>query len=198
MYSLKAELREKKEASKGYVKAILYGPQLKENILLKVKKDEFEKLYKSAGQTSLIELENNKKKYTVLIHDFQTDPLKGHFIHIDFYSPDLKEKIEAEIPIELQGTAPAVALQGTLIQSLNILHVKALPKNLPHKIEIDVSSLKTFEDFIDVSSIKLGKEVEILTNKEEVVASVLKTEDKTLDEEKLKDEETPKDEDKEE
>ena len=60
MYSLKAETREIREKQEGFISAILYGSHIK-NILLKVEKDDFKKIFKEAGQTSLIELENNKK-----------------------------------------------------------------------------------------------------------------------------------------
>ncbi|NMB47220.1 50S ribosomal protein L25 [Patescibacteria group bacterium] len=182
MYSLKAETREKREKQEGFISAILYGSHIKKNILLKVEKDDFKKIFKEAGQTSLIELENNKKKYTVLVYDFQEDPITGEFIHIDFYSPDLKEEVETEVPIELKGKAGAVELGGTLIQSLRVLNVSALPADLPHKIEIDVSSLKTFEDYIDVASVDLGKKVKILTNKEEIIATVVESEAEEIEE----------------
>ena len=68
--------------------------------------------------------------------------MTGEFIHIDFYSPNLKEEVEAEVPIELNGVAGAVSLGGTLIQNLKVLHVKALPGELPHKIEVNVSALR--------------------------------------------------------
>jgi len=175
MYSLKAELREKKEnvRNEGFIPVILYGPEIKENILLKVSELEFKKIYKEAGETSLIDLENNGKIYPVLVYDYENDPMTGEFIHIDFYSPNLKEEVEAEVPIELIGSAPAVFLGGTLIQNINILHVKALPGDLPHKIEIDVSKLVTFEDSINVESINLGGSVKVLNNKEEVIARVV-------------------------
>ena len=175
MYSLKAELREKKEKteSQGSIPAILYGPEIKENILIKINAGEFKKIYREAGETSLIDLESNGKIYPVLIYDYQNDPMTGEFIHVDFYSPNLKLEVEAEVPIELKGIAPAVALGGTLIHNLKVLHVKALPNELPHKIEIDVTKLETFEDYIDVASVNLGNKVKILTNKEEIIASVV-------------------------
>ncbi len=175
MYSLKAELREKKEKieSQGSIPAILYGPEIKENILIKINAGEFKKIYREAGETSLIDLESNGKIYPVLIYDYQNDPMTGEFIHVDFYSPNLKLEVEAEVPVELKGTAPAVALGGTLIQNVKVLHVKALPSELPHKIEIDVSKLETFEDYIDVASVDLGDKVKVLTNKEEIIASVV-------------------------
>ncbi|MDD4358266.1 MAG: 50S ribosomal protein L25 [Candidatus Pacebacteria bacterium] len=175
MYLLKAELREKKEnvRNEGFVPAILYGPQIKENVLLKVDAIDFQKIYKEAGETSLIEVECDGKKYPALLHDYENDPMTGEFIHIDFYSPNLKEEVEAEVKVEIIGIAPAVSLGGTLVQNIHVLHVKALPEDLPHKVQIDASKLITFEDYIDVESIDLGDKVKVLNNKEEIIASVV-------------------------
>ena len=175
MYSLKADLREKKEsvAADGSISAILYGPEIKENVLLKINLNEFKKVFREAGETSLIEIEADNKKYSALVYGYQKEPLSGEFIHLDFYAPNLKVEVEAEVPVELIGIAPAVALGGTLNHNLKILHVKALPNELPHKIEVDVSSLITFADAIPVSSIDLGSKVKILTNKDEVIATVV-------------------------
>lgn len=197
MYSLKSEVREKREKNESQtsIPAILYGPEIKENILLKINVGEFKKIYREAGTTSLINLENNGKVYSVLIYDYQNDPLTGEFIHVDFYSPDLKEEVEAEVPIEIKGIAPAVVLGGTLIHTLKVLHVKALPNELPHKIEVDVSKLKTFEDYIDVASVNLGNKVKVLTNKEEIIASVVEVKAET---EEKSEAEAPKENEKEE
>jgi len=175
MYSLKADLREKKEsvAADGSISAILYGPEIKENVLLKINLNEFKKVFREAGETSLIEIEVDNKKYSALVYGYQKEPLSGEFIHLDFYAPNLKVEVEAEVPVELIGIAPAVALGGTLNHNLRTLHVKALPNELPHKIEVDVSSLITFADAIPVSSIDLGSKVKILTNKDEVIATVV-------------------------
>ena len=175
MYSLKADLREKKEnvEAEGSIPAILYGPEIKENVLLKINLNEFKKVFREAGETSLIEIEADKKKYSVLVYGYQKEPLSGEFIHLDLYAPNLNVEVEAEVPVELVGVAPAVALGGTLNHNLKILHVKALPNELPHKVEVDVSSLITFADAIPVSSIDLGSKVKILTNKDEVIATVV-------------------------
>ena len=113
------------------------------------------------------------------------------FISAILYGSHIKKNIllevETEVPIELKGKAGAVELGGTLIQSLRVLNVSALPADLPHKIEIDVSSLKTFEDYIDVASVDLGKKVKILTNKEEVIATVVESEAEEIEEEKQED-----------
>lgn len=160
---------------KGVLPAVLYGPKLK-NQLLEVDLKEFEKIYQEAGENTLITLEvkDGKEKYLVLIHDIHIDPVTRKPIHIDFYQPSLEEKIEAKIPIVLEGVSPAVKeIGGTLIKNISEIAVRSLPQNLPKEIKVNIEILKTFEDHILIKDLKVGEEVEILREPEEIVVSVV-------------------------
>ena len=182
MIKLLAKIREKvgKETRKireeGLVPAILYGPKV-ENILLEVDLKEFEKVYQEAGGSSLIELEVEGKKYSVLIHAVEIDYLTRQPIHIDFYQPRLDEEIEADVPLVFFGEAPAVKdLGGTLVRNIHQVEVKALPQNLPHEIKIEISVLKTFEDAILIKDLPLPQGVKTLKDPEETIAYVAQPE----------------------
>ena len=181
MTSLKAKLRKAKGTAyrasqeESVIPAVLYGHET-ENLSLEVDRKEFEKVYKEVGET-LIDLEVEGKKYSVLIHDEQVHPLTQELLHVDFYQPNLKEEVETEVPLELTGEAPALKLGGTLIANMKEIPVSALPKNLPSKIVIDVSSLVTFEDAITVADIKVPAGVKIeIENPEEIIVQVVEPE----------------------
>ncbi|MCK9393294.1 MAG: 50S ribosomal protein L25 [Candidatus Paceibacterota bacterium] len=171
MISLKATKRADRCSSIDMIPAVLYGPSI-ENINLEVDGKEFEKVFKSAGE-SLIELEVDGKKYSVMIYDTQHDPMTIGVIHADFYQPDLKHEVETEIPLELIGIAPAVSLGGTIITNLHELTVKALPKDLPAKIEVDVSGLVAFGNHIMVKDLKLPKGVTAVSHSDEVIVQIV-------------------------
>jgi len=182
MTSLKAKLRQEKGTAyragqaDEFIPAVLYGPEI-ESISLEVGRKDFEKVYKEVGET-LIDLEVEGKKYSVLIHDEQVHPLSQALLHVDFYQPNLKEAVETEVPIELVGEAPALKLGGTLIANMKEMPVSALPKDLPSKIIIDVSSLVTFEDKITVKDIKVPAGVTIeIEDPEEIIVQVVEPED---------------------
>lgn len=164
----------------GKIPAVLYGPKI-ENLNLEIDQKEFEKILERAGESSLISLEVGKKKYLVLIHDVQRDPIKGKPIHVDFYQPILEEKIVVKVPLVFEGEAPAVKLGGTLVKMIDEIEVKALPESLPKEIRVSLEKLKSFEDQILVSDLKLPKGVEVMRSKNDVIAKVLpveKTEEK--------------------
>ncbi|MFA5013567.1 MAG: 50S ribosomal protein L25, partial [Candidatus Paceibacterota bacterium] len=86
-------------------------------------------------------------------------------------------EVETEIPLELTGEAPAVKnLGGTLITNVNEITVKALPKDLPASIMVDVSGLNTFEDHILIKDIKVPAEVKVMNDPEEIAVQVTKPE----------------------
>lgn len=165
---------------KDLLPAVLYGPKVK-NLNLELGLKEFEKVYQEAGESSLISLQvegqkpsvRQPEKFLVLIHEVQLDSLSGKPIHIDFYQPKLEEEIEINVPLILEGEAPAVReLGGTLIKNISEVKVKALPQKLPHEIKIDIQGLKTLEDNILIKDLKVPEGVKILKEPEEIIVSV--------------------------
>jgi len=180
MLSLSANIRKtlgkkvKSLRKKDILPGVLYGPKIKP-LPLEIDLKEFEKIYKETGESTLISLEvvDLKRKYLVLIHDLEKDPVTDRIIHIDFYQPSLEEEVTAAVPIIFEGVSLAVKeLGGTLVRNIHELEVKALPQNLPHEIKVDISKLKTFEDDILVKDLVVPKEVKILKDPEESVALV--------------------------
>lgn len=160
---------------KGLLPAVLYGPKVK-NLALQVDLKEFEKVYKAAGESSLIslEVERGKKKTPVLIHDLKLDPVSEKPIHVDFYQPSLEEEIEAKVPLVFEGESLAVKeLGGTLVKNITEVEVKALVQNLPHEIKVNLKPLKTFNDNILIKDLILRPGVKILKEPEEIVATCL-------------------------
>lgn len=180
MLILLAKIRQdtKKKAKalkeKGLLAAVVYGPKLKA-LSLEVDFKEFKKIYKEAGESSLIELRlpGLKKEYSVLIYEIQKDPISDEPIHVDFYQTSLTKEVEAEVPLVFEGEAGAAKeLGGTLVRNISELRVKSLPQNLPKEIKISIESLKTFEDKILIQDLKLPKEIKILKEPDEVIVLV--------------------------
>jgi large subunit ribosomal protein L25 len=131
------------------------------------------KVWKEAGESSVVTLETPDGTQESLIHDVDLDPITGAPRHADFYVFEKGHKLEIDIPLEFTGVSPAVKdLGGTLVKVLHSLKIEAMPKDLPHNITVDISSLLTFEDQILAQSIKLPTGVELKENPEEVVALV--------------------------
>jgi len=163
----------------GLIPAILYGRKIK-NLALSVKAQDFEKVYQEAGESTLIKLKTRegpdkvKKERVVLIHEVANDPVSDEPIHIDFYQVKMDEPIKAEVPLIFVGESPAVKeVEGVLVKNIQSLEVEALPQDLPHQIEVDISSLKTVDSKIHIKDLKLPTTVKIEVQPEEVVVLVI-------------------------
>ncbi len=156
----------------GMVPAVVYGARV-ENTTISVPSVDFEKVLRVVGESNTLTLELKDKKVEVLIHEIQRDPVKSFPVHIDFLAIDVNKPIEVVVPIEFIGIAPAEKNGfGVLVKTLHEIEVEALPKDLPHNIEVDLITLENLDDQIRVEDIKAPKGVTIKTNGEEVIAII--------------------------
>lgn len=150
------------------VPAVFYGKGI-ESLPLELDYQQIRKAYLKGGHSSIMDLNVDGKKFKVLIHDIQMDPLTGAINHVDFINVNLKEEITTEVPVEIVGVSPAIKdLGGVLTTVKHELEVKCLPMDLPHAIQVDISTLVDFSSSIHVKDIKVPKGV-VLTDDPEVV-----------------------------
>ena len=108
-----------------------------------------------------------------LIHDLDVHPVTGDIRHADFYVIEKGKKVEVSVPLNFIGTAPAVKdIGGILVKVHREVEIEAAPKDLPHELEVDISSLAQLTDVICAKEIKLPTGVTLRMDPEEVVASI--------------------------
>ena len=162
----------KEVRAKGYLLAEFYGHEM-ENLHLAVKQDEFRKAFKEAGESSVINLVLGTKKFPALIHGVQVDPVSSETVHIDFYGVRMDEKLTATVAFEFVGESPAVKEFGGVVnKSLQEVEVEALPSDLPHSIQVDISKLLNIGDSIYIKDLSLPKGVEVLVDPETTVVGI--------------------------
>lgn len=207
---LNAEPREitgsqvKQLRNEGKIPAVLYGRGFT-NQNLCLDKNDFKKILRQAGSSTIVELTikparhaadlkaqgdagGDKEKFNILIHEPQRDPISDDVIHADLYKIDMAQELQTEIPLEFTGVSAAVEdLEGNLITNKDALEVKCLPDKLVSEILVDISTLKTFEDTIKVSDVKIPEGIEVLNDPEEIIAQVTPP----RSEEELEEMETP-------
>ena len=177
MLTLKAEIRDLStkagEVRKaGKVPAVFYGKK-EASTPISIKKTDFLKVWKEAGESTVVTLETPEGEKESLIHEVDLDPVSGTPRHADFYVFEKGHKVEVALPVEFVGVSPAVKdLGGVLVKVLHEVKVEAQPKDLPHNIEVDISSLAQFGDQILAEALKLPHGVELKEKLEEVVATV--------------------------
>ncbi|TSA44407.1 50S ribosomal protein L25 [bacterium] len=165
--------KDQKDLRDENVPAILYGKGI-ENEQLWVNKKIFDKVYDEAGESTILKLalEGNGER-NVVIKDVQKDILSGQPIHVDFYQVRMDEEIEAEVELVFVGESPAVKeLGGVLVKNMDAVEIKCLPGNLLSRIKVDISRIKTFDDYIYIKDLTISDKVEVLVDAETVVAMV--------------------------
>ncbi|OGN04900.1 MAG: hypothetical protein A2746_02230 [Candidatus Yanofskybacteria bacterium RIFCSPHIGHO2_01_FULL_44_22] len=175
---LSAEKREvsgsavKKLRRDGYLPAVLYGKG-QESLPLQVMAADFKKIFKLAGESTLIYVNVGSQSYPTIIHDVAQDPVSDEIIHADFYKVRLDEKIKAMIPVIFEGESPAVKDSGgILVRNINELEAEGLPQNLPHQITIDIAALKDIGAQVLVKDIVLENDIRLTAAGDEIVAVV--------------------------
>ncbi|MFA6273186.1 MAG: 50S ribosomal protein L25 [Candidatus Paceibacterota bacterium] len=178
MILLKAKKREPKVSlakmrKSGELPAVFYGKKEKTTSISVALKD-FVKVWEEAGESSVVSLKiEGSEDLEALIQDVDSDPVRSTPRHADFYVFEKGKKLQIKTPIEFTGVSPAVKdLGAVLLKVLHELSIEALPKDLPKKIEVDISTLKNFGDTIVAKDLKLPAGVSLEENPEEVVASV--------------------------
>lgn len=177
-HTLIAELRTlkgrkvKQVRLEGKIPATVYGKNIT-SVSIQVRTELFAPLYKIVGETGLIELAIANNTWPVLVHSVQKHPVNGGILHVEFHQVDLKEKVKANVPVELVGEAKAVVDKiGVLLTLLDEVEVEALPAQLPEKIEVDVSSLAEVNQEFKVSDLNIPSGVTLLSDPTVVVVKI--------------------------
>lgn len=158
--------------SEGVLPAELYGHG-SENMHLSVMIKEFSRVFKEAGENTVVEIVVDGKKHPALIYDVQFHPVTDEVLHADFYEVRMDEKIKANVPLSFIGDAPAVKEKaGVLVKAMHEVEVEALPGDLPHDIKVDLSALDDIGKSIHVGDLTALKGVELLVESETVVVTV--------------------------
>lgn len=175
-FTIEVTKREGK-ALPGQLPGVVYGPK-QESVALSVDKKAFDKMFAEAGESSIINLTGlGSSPIQALVHDVAFNPTRGGVNHVDFYAIEKGKEITVDVPLNFIGEAPAEKLGGVLTKALHEIEVTCAPADLPKEIDVDVSTLVTFEDHIRVGDLKLPKGVKVENDVEDTIAVVVPVEE---------------------
>ncbi len=153
----------------GMIPAVVYGPK-QPNTSVMVERITFEKLFKTAGEATIITLKGLAKPVDVLVHDVDFNPTRGGIQHIDFYAMESGKEMTVHVPLEFVGESAIEKIGGMVSKIMHEVEVTCLPDNLPAHITVDISVLTEAEQKIHVSELAIPKGVTMVTEGTEVVA----------------------------
>ncbi len=154
----------KKLRSSGRVPAVIYGGQTKPQNL-EIKSNDLDTLLHQAhSENILLDLSvegDGKSKRLALLKDVQHHPLNGEILHVDLHEVSEQEKVTVMVPVETEGEAAGVKTGGGVLEHVLFkIKARALPKDLPEVIVVDVSALEIGQT-IHLGDIKAPPGVEL-------------------------------------
>jgi large subunit ribosomal protein L25 len=157
----------------GRLPGVVYGHKV-DAVSVTVDGREFLKAFQKVGRNQLLDLQiGDEPVRKALVREVQRSPRGGDLVHVDFYQVDLKEKIESEVPLEIEGSVELVSKgEADLTIGLHQLKVECLPTDLPPSIKVDVSGLKDIDDEIRVRDLKVPAGVEVLDGPDDLIVKV--------------------------
>lgn len=159
----------------GIVPAHIYGHGI-DSTPINVDTRNLKHLLAHAGKTDLIslKLDGSKESVRVLMREIQRNPMTDEPLHVDFYQVSMTEKIKAEVPLVFVGEAPVLKKikNSSILHLIDSLDIEALPDDLPHSLEVDVSHLEELDHSIHVKDIPLGPGITLLSDPEQMAVKV--------------------------
>ncbi|MEO6035250.1 MAG: 50S ribosomal protein L25 [Verrucomicrobiota bacterium] len=163
----------KKLRTTGRVPAVVYGGKSTPQNL-EIDLEEFDELiHHSASENVLVDLSvGTGAKRLALIQEVQHHPLSGKVLHVDLHEVAADEMVTIMVPVESSGEPTGVKNGGGVLEHVLFkIKVRALPKDLPEVITIDVSGLEIGQS-IHLGDVKAPSGVEILGDKHISVIAV--------------------------
>lgn len=165
----------KKVRTNGRVPAVIYGRHHPPQNLEIAQKDLDDMIHHSASENVLVDLSvsgDANSKRLALVQEVQHHPLSGKVLHVDLHEVVENEKVTILVPLETVGEAAGVKTGGGVLEHVLFrIKARALPRDLPEFIQVDVSHLELGQS-IHLGEIKAPEGVEIVGDKKIVVISV--------------------------
>ena len=165
----------------GFVPAVIHDHGKPSRVVM-VHYIAINKVYHEAGKHHALSLNLGDDKILALIKDVDFDPRKHQMRHVVFNAIKADEKVEAEVPLVLEGEIPAEKAGYMVITQLDHVEIEALPKDLIDEIKVDATVLAEIGDKITVADLKVPEGVTILTEAEHPIAAVEETKEQISEE----------------
>ncbi len=168
---IKKRMDAEKVDLKESIPAVIYGPK-QVPVAVTIGRKEFEKMFKTAGESTVISLTGLESPISTLVKDVNFAPIKGGIVHVDFYALEKGKEVETHVPLHFIGEAPAVKLGAIVNKVLHEVMVICQPTDLPSHIDVDLSVLVDVESRLTIADIKCPKGVKIEADLSDTVALV--------------------------
>jgi large subunit ribosomal protein L25 len=128
---------------------------------------------RTAGEQVIVNLQFPDGTKQAIVKDYQVDPVMGNLLHVDFQEISATEAIRVMVHVAIKGEAIGVKRdKGVLQHGLREIEIECLPDKIPGHVDVDVTNMGLGQA-IHVSDLKLGEGIKVLTDPDEVLATVI-------------------------
>jgi large subunit ribosomal protein L25 len=154
----------------GRIPAVVYGRSGK---ALSIDLDalEFVNNAKGISESTIVTINIDGQTRQAFVKNTQWNIIDGKIQHVDFYEVEAGVSLRARVSVHIHGSPVGVREGGVLESPLHEIEVECLPKDLPERIEVDVTELRANQS-IHVRDLALGNGVRVISNPDQVVALV--------------------------
>jgi large subunit ribosomal protein L25 len=158
----------------GRIPATLYGAKASPVALALDPKQIGQILHSESGHNTIFNLKVAGGESTAaMIVDWQREPLRGRLLHVDLKRIALDQLIRVKVPIQTQGEAEGVKLQGGILEVVTReVEIECLPSDIPEHITVDVTTLSIGQN-LRVGDLKLDAKQRVITDADRVIAHVV-------------------------
>ncbi|MDR2786413.1 MAG: 50S ribosomal protein L25 [Treponema sp.] len=154
----------------GRIPAVIYG-RSGNALTIDLNALEFSTGVKGISGSTIVKVNVDGKAVDAFVKDTQRNILNGQVLHVDFYEVETDKLLRARVPVHITGSPAGVRNGGIFESPLHDIEVESLPRNLPERINVDVSSLDVNQS-IHVRDLVLGDGVRLISGGDQVVALV--------------------------
>jgi large subunit ribosomal protein L25 len=187
--TLKADARDEKNTkseinqlrSKGKVPGVVYGKEIGSAAIAIDQKELLALLREHPHAVIQMELPSGKQQ-PVMINEVQRDKVNRALLHIDFHQINMDEPVKTTVSLEFIGEAIGVKEGGILQIQHHELEIRCLPNQIPDSIQVNIAELQMGENLL-VSDVAFSAGIEVKTDLNEVIVTVLTPQKEPAEEE---------------
>jgi large subunit ribosomal protein L25 len=156
----------------GKLPAVIYGHFIEPISIVMDLRDTTKNLA-GLAPSALVTVDVEGETHRALVREKQRNKITGTLLHVDFLAVSMKEKLRAQVYMEIVGVAPAIKdFSGVLVTGSDEVEVECLPQDLPERLVVDVSGLAKIGDGIYVRDLVVPEGVKILEEPDTMVALI--------------------------
>lgn len=93
-------------------------------------------------EVHMVKVDIDGQTFMATLQDVQFHPVSDKIIHVDFLQVSDDKPVTMSIPVRLTGASEGVKMGGKLVTKVRRLKMRALPKDLPDEVSLDITNLK--------------------------------------------------------